>query len=156
MYLDGGKTSSHAAVMLLRQEMSGSSWTARKQNLVLTGTLLTAFPFKASDGLTIQNDSLARVREFYNFLLCLRNCGRPPPRWRGAACRFPLQTLEGLTFREGIYRSRASTLPVCICKPRTASRSVALIISGSMNRSSSMILQNGKYPWYSDRKQTTI
>ena len=87
----------------------------KKANLILTDPPY-GVSFKASDGLTIQNDSL-KGEEFYNFLLsAFKNMADHLEKGGAAYC-----------FHAGQHEP---------------------VLYG--------FLQNGKHPWYSDRKQTTI
>ena len=117
----------------------------KKANLVLTDPPY-GVSFKASDGLTIQNDSL-KGEEFYKFLLAAFKNMADHLEKGGAAYCFHADT-EGLD--AGFHLAG-----VCIW----VKNSLVLGRSDYQWQHEPVLygfLQNGKHPWYSDRKQTTI
>ena len=109
--------------------------------------------FKASDGLTIQNDSL-KGEEFYRFLLAAFKNMADHLEKGGAAYCFHADT-EGLTFRKAFIDAGFHLAGVCIW----VKNSLVLGRSDYQWQHEPVLygfLQNGKHPWYSDRKQTTI
>ena len=124
----------------------------KKANLVLTDPPY-GVSFKASDGLTIQNDSL-KGKEFYNFLLAAFKNMADHLEKGGAAYCFHADT-EGLTFRKAFIDAGFHLAGVCIW----VKNSLVLGRSDYQWQHEPVLygfLQNGKHPWYSDRKQTTI
>ena len=124
----------------------------KKANLVLTDPPY-GVSFKASDGLTIQNDSL-KGEEFYNFLLAAFKNMADHLEKGGAAYCFHADT-EGLTFRKAFIDAGFHLAGVCIW----VKNSLVLGRSDYQWQHEPVLygfLQNGKHPWYSDRKQTTI
>ena len=124
----------------------------RKANLVLTDPPY-GVSFKASDGLTIQNDSL-KGEEFYKFLLAAFKNMADHLEKGGAAYCFHADT-EGLTFRKAFINAGFHLAGVCIW----VKNSLVLGRSDYQWQHEPVLygfLQNGKHPWYSDRKQTTI
>lgn len=83
----------------------------RKANLVLTDPPY-GVSFKASDGLTIQNDSL-KGEEFYKFLLAAFKNMADHLEKGGAAYCFHADT-EGLTFRKAFINAGFHLAGVCI------------------------------------------
>ena len=124
----------------------------KKANLILTDPPY-GVSFKASDGLTIQNDSL-KGEEFYNFLLSAFKNMADHLEKGGAAYCFHADT-EGLTFRKAFIDAGFHLAGVCIW----VKNSLVLGRSDYQWQHEPVLygfLQNGKHPWYSDRKQTTI
>ena len=109
--------------------------------------------FRSSDGLTIQNDSL-KNEEFYNFLLAsFKNMAAHLERG-GAAYVFHADT-EGLNFRQAFINAGFHLAGCCIW----VKDSLVLGRSDYQWQHEPVLygfMQNGKHPWYSDRKQTTV
>ena len=109
--------------------------------------------FKSDSGLTIQNDSI-KNEEFYAFLLsAFRNMADVLEKG-GAAYVFHADT-EGLNFRRAFVDAGFHLAGCCIW----AKDSLVLGRSDYQWQHEPVLygfLQNGKHPWYSDRKQTTI
>lgn len=109
--------------------------------------------FKSSSGLTIQNDSM-KNEEFYSFLLsAFRNMAAVLEKG-GAAYVFHADT-EGLNFRRAFIDAGFHLAGCCIW----VKDSLVLGRSDYQWQHEPILygfLQNGKHPWYSDRKQTTI
>ena len=122
----------------------------KKANLVLTDPPY-GVSFKASDGLTIQNDSL-KGEEFYKFLLAAFKNMADHLEKGGAAYCFHADT-EGLTFRKAFIDAGFHLAGVCIWVKNSLGRSD---YQWQHEPVLYVFLQNGKHPWYSDRKQTTI
>ena len=124
----------------------------KKANLVLTDPPY-GVSFKTSDGLTIQNDSL-KGEEFYNFLLsAFKNMAEHLEKG-GAAYVFHADT-EGLNFRKAFIDAGFHLAGVCIW----VKNSLVLGRSDYQWQHEPILygfLQNGKHPWYADRKQMTI
>lgn len=121
-------------------------------NLILTDPPY-GVSFKASDGLTIENDSL-KGDEFYKFLLSAFTNMADHLEKGGAAYCFHADT-EGLTFRKAFTDAGFHLAGVCIW----VKNSLVLGRSDYQWQHEPILygfLQNGKHPWYSDRKQTTI
>ena len=121
-------------------------------NMVLTDPPY-GVSFKASDGLTIENDSL-KGDEFYRFLLSAFKNMADHLEKGGAAYCFHADT-EGLTFRKAFVDAGFHLAVVCIW----VKNSLVLGRSDYQWQHEPILygfLQNGKHPWYSDRKQTTI
>lgn len=121
-------------------------------NLILTDPPY-GVSFKASDGLTIENDSL-KGDEFYNFLLSAFTNMAAHLEKGGAAYVFHADT-EGLNFRKAFIDAGFHLAGVCIW----VKNSLVLGRSDYQWQHEPILygfLQNGKHPWYSDRKQTTI
>ena len=109
--------------------------------------------FKSASGLTIQNDSM-KDEEFYNFLLSAFKCMAEHLEKGGAAYVFHADT-EGLNFRKAFIDAGFHLSGVCIW----VKNSLVLGRSDYQWQHEPVLygfLQNGKHPWYSDRKQTTI
>src|SRR5574344_2320426 len=141
--------------------MCGDATSADDVNLLMDGKsanlILTDPPygvsFKASDGLTIENDSL-KGEEFYNFLLAAFKNMTDHLEKGGAAYCFHADT-EGLTFRKAFIDAGFHLAGVCIW----VKNSLVLGRSDYQWQHEPILygfLQNGKHNWYSDRKQTTI
>ena len=121
-------------------------------NLILTDPPY-GVSFKASDGLTIENDSL-KGDEFYKFLLSAFTNMAAHLEKGGAAYVFHADT-EGLNFRKAFIDAGFHLSGVCIW----VKNSLVLGRSDYQWQHEPILygfLQNGKHPWYSDRKQTTI
>mgnify|MGYP005753983873 FL=1 len=124
----------------------------RKANLIVTDPPY-GVSFKSSNGLTIQNDSM-KDEEFYNFLLSAFKCMTEHLEKGGAAYVFHADT-EGLNFRKAFIDAGFHLAGVCIW----VKNSLVLGRSDYQWQHEPVLygfLQNGKHPWYSDRKQTTI
>ena len=121
-------------------------------NLILTDPPY-GVSFKASDGLTIENDSL-KGDEFYKFLLSAFTNMAAQLEKGGAAYVFHADT-EGLNFRKAFIDAGFHLAGVCIW----VKNSLVLGRSDYQWQHEPILygfLQNGKHPWYSERKQTTI
>lgn len=121
-------------------------------NLILTDPPY-GVSFKASDGLTIENDSL-KGDEFYQFLLAAFINMAAHLEKGGAAYVFHADT-EGLNFRRAFIDAGFHLAGVCIW----VKNSLVLGRSDYQWQHEPILygfLQNGRHPWYSDRKQTTI
>lgn len=124
----------------------------RKANLIVTDPPY-GVSFKSSSGLTIQNDSM-KDDEFYAFLLSAFKCMADSLEKGGAAYIFHADT-EGLNFRKAFIDAGFHLAGVCIW----VKNSLVLGRSDYQWQHEPVLygfLQNGKHPWYSDRKQTTI
>ncbi len=123
-----------------------------KANLILTDPPY-GVSFKSSSGLTIQNDSM-KDEEFYNFLLsAFKNMAEHLEKG-GAAYVFHADT-EGLNFRRAFVDAGFHLAGCCIW----VKDSLVLGRSDYQWQHEPILygfMQNGKHPWYSDRKQTTI
>ena len=109
--------------------------------------------FKSSSGLTIQNDSM-KNEEFYAFLLSAFMNMADVLEKGGAAYVFHADT-EGLNFRRAFVDAGFHLAGCCIW----VKDSLVLGRSDYQWQHEPILygfLQNGKHPWYSDRKQTTI
>ena len=109
--------------------------------------------FKSSSGLTIQNDSM-KNDEFYAFLLAAFKNMADVLEKGGAAYVFHADT-EGLNFRRAFIDADFHLAGCCIW----VKDSLVLGRSDYQWQHEPILygfLQNGKHPWYSDRKQTTI
>ena len=109
--------------------------------------------FKSSSGLTIQNDSM-KNEEFYSFLLSAFKNMADVLEKGGAAYVFHADT-EGLNFRRAFIDAGFHLAGCCIW----VKDSLVLGRSDYQWQHEPILygfLQNGKHPWYSDRKQTTI
>jgi DNA modification methylase len=124
----------------------------KKANLILTDPPYNV-AFKSSDGLTIQNDSMDN-NDFYEFLyLAFKNMSDHLENG-GAAYVFHADT-EGLNFRKAFIDAGFHLAGCCIW----VKDSLVLGRSDYQWQHEPVLygfLQNGKHPWYSDRKQTTI
>lgn len=121
-------------------------------NLILTDPPY-GVSFKASDGLTIKNDSL-KGDEFYNFLLSAFKNMADHLEKGGAAYCFHADT-EGLTFRKAFIDAGFHLAGVCIW----VKNSLVLGRSDYQWQHEPVLygfLQNGKHPWYAGRSETTI
>jgi len=124
----------------------------KKANLILTDPPY-GVSFKSSGGLTIQNDSL-KDEEFYNFLLAAFKNMADHLEKGGAAYVFHADT-EGLNFRRAFIDAGFHLAGCCIW----VKDSLVLGRSDYQWQHEPVLygfLQNGKHPWYSDRKQTTV
>lgn len=124
----------------------------RKANLILTDPPY-GISFKSSSGLTIQNDSM-KDEEFYHFLLdSFKNMADHLEKG-GATYVFHADT-EGLNFRRAFIDAGFHLAGCCIW----VKDSLVLGRSDYQWQHEPVLygfMQNGKHPWYSDRKQTTI
>ena len=124
----------------------------KRANLLLTDPPY-GVSFKSSGGLTIQNDSL-KDEEFYNFLLSAFKMAAENMEKGGAAYVFHADT-EGLNFRKAFIDAGFHLAGCCIW----VKDSLVLGRSDYQWQHEPVLygfLQNGKHPWFSDRKQTTI
>ncbi|MEY8763145.1 MULTISPECIES: site-specific DNA-methyltransferase [Clostridium] len=124
----------------------------KRANLIVTDPPY-GVSFKASDGLTIENDSL-KGEEFYNFLLSSFKNMADHLEKGGAAYVFHADT-EDLNFRKAFIDAGFHLAGVCIW----VKNSLVLGRSDYQWQHEPILygfLQNGKHPWYADRKQTTI
>lgn len=124
----------------------------RKANLILTDPPY-GVSFQSSDGLSIQNDSI-KGEEFYQFLLSAMQNMASVLENGGAAYVFHADT-EGLNFRKAFVDAGFHLAGCCIW----VKNSLVLGRSDYQWQHEPVLygfLQNGKHPWYSDRKQTTI
>ena len=124
----------------------------KRANLIVTDPPY-GVSFKSSDGLTIQNDSI-QGDDFYQFLYkAFKNMADNLERG-GAAYVFHADT-EGLNFRKAFIDAGFHLAGVCIW----VKNSLVLGRSDYQWQHEPVLygfLKNGKHPWYSDRKQTTI
>lgn len=123
-----------------------------KANLILTDPPY-GVSFKSASGLTIQNDSM-KNEEFYNFLLSAFQNMAAHLEKGGAAYVFHADT-EGLNFRRAFVDAGFHLAGCCIW----VKDSLVLGRSDYQWQHEPVLygfMQNGKHPWYSDRKQTTI
>lgn len=124
----------------------------RKANLILTDPPY-GVSFQSSDGLSIQNDSI-KGEEFYQFLLSAMQNMAAHLEKGGAAYVFHADT-EGLNFRRAFTDAGFHLAGCCIW----VKNSLVLGRSDYQWQHEPILygfMQNGKHPWYSDRKQTTI
>lgn len=124
----------------------------RKANLILTDPPY-GVSFQSSDGLSIQNDSI-KGEKFYQFLLSAMQNMAAVLENGGAAYVFHADT-EGLNFRKAFVDAGFHLAGCCIW----VKNSLVLGRSDYQWQHEPVLygfLQNGKHPWYSDRKQTTI
>lgn len=124
----------------------------KKTNLIVTDPPY-GVSFKSSSGLTIQNDSM-KNEEFYNFLHTAFFNMAAHLEKGGAAYVFHADT-EGLNFRKAFIDAGFHLAGVCIW----VKNSLVLGRSDYQWQHEPVLygfLQNGKHPWYSDRRQTTI
>lgn len=124
----------------------------KRANLIVTDPPY-GVSFKSSSGLTIQNDSI-KNEEFYNFLLSSFKCMAEHLENGGAAYVFHADT-EGLNFRKAFVDAGFHLAGVCVW----VKNSLVLGRSDYQWQHEPILygfLQNGKHPWYADRKQTTI
>ena len=124
----------------------------KKANLIVTDPPY-GVSFKSSGGLTIQNDSM-KGDEFYTFLYNSFSCMVEHLESVGAAYVFHADT-EGLNFRKAFVDAGFHLAGVCIW----VKNSLVLGRSDYQWQHEPVLygfLKNGRHPWYSDRKQTTI
>lgn len=124
----------------------------KRANLVVTDPPY-GVSFKSSDGLTIENDSM-KGDEFYQFLLAAFKNVVANLEKGGVAYVFHADT-EGLNFRRAFQDAGFHLAGCCIW----VKNSLVLGRSDYQWQHEPVLygfLQNGKHPWYSDRKQTTI
>ena len=124
----------------------------KRANLIVTDPPY-GVSFKSSSGLTIQNDSI-KNEEFYEFLLSAFQAMANVLEKGGAAYVFHADT-EGLNFRRAFIDAGFHLAGCCIW----VKDSLVLGRSDYQWQHEPVLygfLQNGKHPWYSDRKQTTI
>lgn len=124
----------------------------KKANLIVTDPPY-GVSFKSSGGLTIQNDNM-KGDEFYTFLYNSFTCMAAHLENGGAAYVFHADT-EGLNFRKAFVDAGFHLAGVCIW----VKNSLVLGRSDYQWQHEPVLygfLKNGKHPWYSDRKQTTI
>lgn len=124
----------------------------KKANLIVTDPPYNV-AFKSGSGLSIQNDSMENG-EFYTFLNnSFQNMAEHLEKG-GAAYVFHADT-EGLNFRKAFVDAGFHLAGVCIW----VKNSLVLGRSDYQWQHEPVLygfLKNGKHPWYSDRKQTTI
>ena len=124
----------------------------KKANLIVTDPPY-GVSFKSASGLTIQNDSI-KDEDFFSFLLAsFRNMAARLEKG-GAAYVFHADT-EGLNFRRAFIEAGFHLAGCCIW----VKDSLVLGRSDYQWQHEPVLygfLQNGKHPWYSDRKQTTV
>ena len=124
----------------------------KRANMLLTDPPY-GVSFKSSSGLTIQNDSM-KNEEFYQFLLSAFQCAAQHLERGGAGYVFHADT-EGLNFRQAFIDAGFHLAGCCIW----VKDSLVLGRSDYQWQHEPVLygfLQNGKHPWYSDRKQTTV
>ena len=124
----------------------------KRANLIVTDPPY-GVSFKSASGLTIQNDSM-KNEEFYTFLLLAFQAMAGVLEKGGAAYVFHADT-EGLNFRRAFVDAGFHLAGCCIW----VKDSLVLGRSDYQWQHEPVLygfLQNGKHPWYSDRKQTTI
>ena len=124
----------------------------KKANLIVTDPPYNV-AFKSGSGLSIQNDSMENG-EFYTFLYNSFSCMVEHLESGGAAYVFHADT-EGLNFRKAFVDAGFHLAGVCIW----VKNSLVLGRSDYQWQHEPVLygfLKNGKHPWYSDRKQTTI
>ena len=124
----------------------------KKANLIVTDPPYNV-AFRSGSGLSIQNDSMENG-EFYTFLYnSFQNMAEHLEKG-GAAYVFHADT-EGLNFRKAFVDAGFHLAGVCIW----VKNSLVLGRSDYQWQHEPVLygfLKNGKHPWYSDRKQTTI
>ena len=124
----------------------------KKANLIVTDPPYNV-SFKSSSGLTIQNDTMQN-NDFLAFLQTAFFNMASHLEKGGAAYIFHADT-EGLNFRKAFIDAGFHLAGVCIW----VKNSLVLGRSDYQWQHEPVLygfLQNGKHPWYSDRKQTTI
>ena len=124
----------------------------KRANLLLTDPPY-GVSFKSASGLTIQNDSM-KDEEFYQFLLSAFQRMADHLEKGGSAYVFHADT-EGLNFRRAFVDAGFHLAGCCIW----VKDSLVLGRSDYQWQHEPVLygfLQNGKHPWFSDRKQTTI
>ena len=124
----------------------------KKANLIVTDPPY-GVSFKSGSGLSIQNDNM-KGDEFYTFLYNSFSQMAAHLENGGAAYVFHADT-EGLNFRKAFVDAGFHLAGVCIW----VKNSLVLGRSDYQWQHEPVLygfLKNGKHPWYSDRKQTTI
>ena len=124
----------------------------KKANLIVTDPPY-GVSFKSGSGLSIQNDSM-KGDEFYTFLYNSFSQMAAHLENGGAAYVFHADS-EGLNFRKAFVDAGFHLAGVCIW----VKNSLVLGRSDYQWQHEPVLygfLKNGKHPWYSDRKQTTI
>lgn len=124
----------------------------KKANLIVTDPPYNV-AFRSGSGLSIQNDSMENG-EFYTFLYNSFQKMATHLEKGGAAYVFHADT-EGLNFRKAFVDAGFHLAGVCIW----VKNSLVLGRSDYQWQHEPVLygfLKNGKHPWYSDRKQTTI
>lgn len=124
----------------------------KKANLIVTDPPYNV-AFKASDGLTIQNDSM-KNDEFYTFLYNSFQNMAEHLESGGSAYVFHADT-EGLNFRKAFIDAGFHLAGVCIW----VKNSLVLGRSDYQWQHEPVLFgwkKGGKHSWYSDRSQTTI
>ena len=124
----------------------------KKANLIVTDPPYNV-AFKASDGLTIQNDSM-KNDEFYTFLYNSFQNMEEHLESGGSAYVFHADT-EGLNFRKAFLDAGFHLAGVCIW----VKNSLVLGRSDYQWQHEPVLFgwkKGGKHSWYSDRSQTTI
>lgn len=124
----------------------------KKANLIVTDPPYNV-AFKASDGLTIQNDSM-KNDEFYTFLYNSFKNMAEHLESGGSAYVFHADT-EGLNFRKAFIDAGFHLAGVCIW----VKNSLVLGRSDYQWQHEPVLFgweKGGKHSWYSDRRQTTI
>ena len=124
----------------------------KKANLVLTDPPY-GVSFTSSDGLSIENDSI-KGEDFYTFLFKAFKNMADHLENGGAAYVFHADT-EGLNFRKAFIDAGFHLAGCCIW----VKNSLVLGRSDYQWQHEPVLygfLKNGKHPWFSDRKQTTI
>ena len=124
----------------------------KKANLIVTDPPYNV-AFRSGSGLSIQNDSMENG-EFYTFLYNSFQNMVEHLESGGAAYVFHADT-EGLNFRKAFVDAGFHLAGVCIW----VKNSLVLGRSDYQWQHEPVLygfLKNGKHPWYSDRKQTTI
>lgn len=134
------------------EEDVGLLMNGKRANLLLTDPPY-GVSFKSASGLTIQNDSM-KDEEFYQFLLSAFQRAADHMEKGGSAYVFHADT-EGLNFRRAFIDAGFHLAGCCIW----VKDSLVLGRSDYQWQHEPVLygfLQNGKHPWYSDRRQTTI
>lgn len=124
----------------------------KRANLLLTDPPY-GVSFKSASWLTIQNDSM-KDEEFYQFLLSAFQRMADHLEKGGSAYVFHADT-EGLNFRRAFVDAGFHLAGCCIW----VKDSLVLGRSDYQWQHEPVLygfLQNGKHPWFSDRKQTTV
>lgn len=124
----------------------------KRANLLLTDPPY-GVSFKSASGLTIQNDSM-KDEEFYQFLLSAFQRMADHLEKGGSAYVFHADT-EGLNLRRAFVDAGFHLAGCCIW----VKDSLVLGRSDYQWQHEPVLygfLQNGKHPWFSDRKQTTV
>lgn len=124
----------------------------KKANIIITDPPYNV-AFESSDGLSIKNDKMEKD-SFYEFLLLAFQNMAEHLEKGGSAYVFHADT-EGLNFRKAFVDAGFHLAGVCIW----VKNSLVLGRSDYQWQHEPVLygfLKNGKHPWYSDRKQTTI